>query len=61
MYLGEANVGRLLPEALTADVQAVLPDETSRVCADAAVESMLVSAISPICLSNPLIMLEVAW
>jgi hypothetical protein len=37
-YLDEANVGGLLTEALTADVQAVLADETSLVGADAAVE-----------------------
>ena len=35
-YLGEANVVGLLPEALTADVQAVLADETSWVRADTA-------------------------
>ena len=38
-YLGEANVGRLFSEALTADVQAVLADETSRVRADTAIAS----------------------
>jgi hypothetical protein len=36
-YLDEANVGGLLAEALTADVQAVLADETGLVGADAAV------------------------
>jgi hypothetical protein len=36
-YLDESNVGALLPEALTADVQAILADETSGVGADAAV------------------------
>ena len=36
--LVEANVGGLLTEALTADVQAVLADETGLVGADAAVE-----------------------
>lgn len=35
-YLGEANVVGLLTEALTADVEAVLADETSRVGADTA-------------------------
>ena len=35
-YLDEANVGGLLTEALTADVEAVLADETGRVGADAA-------------------------
>jgi len=37
-YLDEANVGSLLAEALTADVEAVLADQTSGVGADAAVE-----------------------
>jgi hypothetical protein len=37
-YLDETNVGGLLTEALTADVQTVLADETSTVGADAAVE-----------------------
>lgn len=36
-YLCESNVGALLTETLTADVQAVLSDETSLVCADTAV------------------------
>lgn len=36
LYLGEANVLALLPEALTADVEAILADETGAVCADAA-------------------------
>jgi hypothetical protein len=36
-YLDKSNVGALLPEALTADVQAVLADETSGVGADTAV------------------------
>jgi hypothetical protein len=40
-YLDEANVGALLTEALTADVQAVLADQTSRVGADAAVSTVL--------------------
>ena len=39
MYLGEADVGRLLSEALTADVQAVLADETSLVGADTAIST----------------------
>lgn len=34
--LDKANVGRLLTEALTADVKAVLADETGLVCADSA-------------------------
>lgn len=37
-YLDEPNVLALLPEALTADVQAILADQTGRVGADAAVE-----------------------
>ena len=36
-YLDESDVGALLPEALTADVEAVLADKTGRVGADAAV------------------------
>lgn len=36
--LDEADVLALLSEALTADVQAILPDETSGVVADSAVE-----------------------
>lgn len=43
-YLDETNVGGLLTEALTADVQAVLADETSRVGADAAVSTSLATA-----------------
>lgn len=37
-YLDKANIGRLLTEALTADVQAVLADQTSLVGADSAIE-----------------------
>ena len=37
-YLDETNVGGLLTEALTADVQAVLANETGGVGANAAVE-----------------------
>jgi hypothetical protein len=45
--LVEADVGGLLTEALTADVQAVLADETGLVSADTAVEEpMLVSLLS---------------
>jgi hypothetical protein len=40
-YLDETNVGGLLTEALTADVEAVLADQTSRVGADAAVSTVL--------------------
>jgi hypothetical protein len=36
-YLDEANVSGLLTEALTADVEAVLADETGLVGADTAV------------------------
>jgi hypothetical protein len=43
--LDEANVGALLTEALTADVEAVLADQTSRVGADAALAGAL--AVSP--------------
>ena len=37
-YLGEADGGSLLTEALTAEVKAVLADETSLVGAEAAAE-----------------------
>ncbi len=37
-YLDEANVGSLLTEALTADVEAVLADQTGLVGADAAIK-----------------------
>lgn len=37
-YLGEADVCGLLAEALTADVQAVLADQTSLVGADTAIQ-----------------------
>lgn len=37
-YLGESNVGGLLTEALTADVESVLADQTSGVGADTAVK-----------------------
>lgn len=40
-YLGEANVGSLLTEALTADVEAVLADQTGGVGADTAIQSTL--------------------
>ena len=42
-YLDETNVGGLLAEALTADVEAVLADQTSGVGADAAVGVMSAS------------------
>ena len=38
-HLDEANVHAALSEALTADVQAVLADETRAMCADAAVDA----------------------
>ena len=37
-YLDEANVGGLLTEALTADIETVLADQTGAVGADTAVE-----------------------
>src|SRR5690242_15599841 len=37
-YLDKSNVGGFFSEALTADVQAILADETSFVCADTAIE-----------------------
>lgn len=43
--LDETNVGGLLAEALTADVKAVLADQTSRVGADAALAGAL--AVGP--------------
>lgn len=48
-YLDEANVGGLLTEALAADVEAVLADETSLVGADTAVKTQgrQVSEICP--------------
>jgi hypothetical protein len=36
-YLGEADISGLLAEALTADVEAVLADQTGGMAADAAV------------------------
>lgn len=42
-HLDESNILRLLPEALTADVQAIFADETSGVCADAATKQKVVS------------------
>lgn len=41
-YLDEANVGGLLTEALTADVEAVLADQTGLVGADTAIKILLV-------------------
>jgi hypothetical protein len=53
-YLDETNVGGLLTEALTADVQAVLADETGLVGADAAVEKIQVSQMSSFRVCDPL-------
>ena len=36
-YLNETNIGALLPEALAADIETVLADQTSGVGADAAI------------------------
>lgn len=47
-YLDESNIGALLSEALTADVEAVLADETGAVGADAAVQE-IVSKDCPSC------------
>jgi hypothetical protein len=53
-YLDETNVGALLAEALTADVEAVLADETSGVGADAAVSTVLAFVLAmPYAFSNP--------
>jgi hypothetical protein len=53
-YLDETNVGGLLTEALTADVQAVLADETSLVGANAAVEEKSSARCSLHWLCDPL-------
>jgi hypothetical protein len=60
-HLGETDVGGLLTEALTADVQAVLADETSLVGADTAAKPSVscpshthIHAIIPILLDLPL-------
>jgi hypothetical protein len=50
-YLDEANVGRLLTEALTADVEAVLADQTGLMGADAAVKGEKKYHVSPDVLS----------
>jgi hypothetical protein len=52
-YLDETNIGGLLTEALTADVEAVLADETSRVGADAAVSTSLATVPSYNALHSP--------
>lgn len=44
--LDEADIGSLLTEALTADVEAVLADETGTVRADAAIEESLLAISS---------------
>ena len=48
-YLDETNVLALFPEALTADVQAILADQTGFVGADAAVreKTIHVSMVLP--------------
>lgn len=46
-HLNETNIRALLPEALTADVQAVLPDETGFVGANSAVAKMSVTVHCP--------------
>ena len=38
-YLGETNVGALLTETLTADVETVFANQTSLVSADTAIKS----------------------
>lgn len=40
-YLNEPNILALLPKALSADVQAVLSDQTRSMCADAAAAGAL--------------------
>jgi hypothetical protein len=54
-YLDEANIGGLLAEALTADVEAVLADQTSLVGADAAVgfQKFFVSICVSLSFSRP--------
>lgn len=47
-YLDEANVGGLLTEALTADVEAVLADQTGLVGADAAVHKVKIIMLAQI-------------
>jgi hypothetical protein len=47
-YLDEANVGGLLTEALTADVEAVLADQTGLVGADAAVREVKIIMLAQI-------------
>jgi hypothetical protein len=44
-YLEEPNLVRLLTEALTADVETILADQTSLVGADTAIEHEIVSTI----------------
>ena len=52
--LVEANVGGLLTEALTADVQAVLADETGLVSADTAVKEPMLASLLLVLRSVPL-------
>lgn len=51
-YLVEANVLGLLTEALTAEVEVVLADETSSVLADAATERRRLLAFRPLLFSH---------
>lgn len=55
-YLDESNIGGLLSEALTADVQAILADQTSFVSADTAINYqlplLLISQFIPIIQRN---------
>lgn len=55
-YLGEADISRLLAEALTADVESVLADQTGLVRADAAaiVLESVVSHLPSHCVRFPL-------
>ncbi len=46
-YLDETDIRALLTEALTADHEAVLADQTSRVRADAAVEEVSLAFFFP--------------
>jgi len=44
-YFCESNILTLLPEALTADIQAVFSNKTGFVCADAAVSFPIISTL----------------
>ena len=45
MYLDETNVGSLLAEALTADIETVLADQTGLVGANSAVKKSITLAV----------------